>query len=126
MVRIDHEEMRLTNMIAQAERRLAEAKQDLFFYRNREVMLKKGLEVGHFPYDMTIRCLISDSPLEKCPFDNSDLDMGSPIFGGSDTPDSALYYCPSCETNFYQPLTKADQEKADKKRTETLYADSVS
>ena len=123
MPMITDESKRLAGLAAQERRRQTEAKQELFFYRNRDAIVKHGLEEGHFPYDMTLRCLHSKSPLKKCPFDHKPLKRTSGAIRGTDLRDRALYYCSTCETNFYQPLTRSDQKRVDKINRETHYAD---
>jgi hypothetical protein len=94
MVYIDWERKKLENAVSNAEEKVAEAEWNLWCYDNRGMLQKNHLKPGKaYAFGTLDRVLVSDAGLEKCVFDNGGLKIISPIIGGSNIPDTAVYEC---------------------------------
>lgn len=122
MVKIDFKREEFVNLINNAERKLKEAKWDLWCYDNRFKLSDKGLTPGRdFAFGTLDYVLHSEISLDSCVFDDSKLNIVSPIIGGSDIRDSAIYECAKCNLKYIAPLNKKDQKAKDKRMREMRY-----
>lgn len=122
MVYLDHHRRVLEIAVSSAEESVRDANWDLFCYDHAELLFRNKLAAGkdyHFGTGENI--LVSDSPLEKCVFDGSKLQVISPIVGGSHRKDSALYRCKKCKVKYSLPLNAKDKKAHDKRMREMVF-----
>ena len=82
MVYIDPERQRLISAVRNAKDAVEEETWNLWLYDNGQKLYEHKLRDGRtYAFGTNDRVLLSESPLEKCPFDNRKLTIIFPIIG---------------------------------------------
>ena len=117
MVAYDERRQELIGIVNRTEEALENANFDLFCYDKKEVLSRKELKQGrNFHYTPPLNVLVSETPIERCAFDNKIVKRMGLVFGGSEKKDTTIYRCPKCSVHYQSPLNAKDEESINRAR----------